>query len=504
MDKAGIFISHIAEERALAEILKRHLRTDFLELVDVFVSSDINSIGAGERWLRAIDSALERAKVELVLCSHASIREPWINFETGAGWTRRIPTVPICHSGLRLGDLPMPMNVLEAIEAGQLDGIRKLYGLIARVIGSQIPNIDYHKIELEVRDFEASYRPVVGAKDQLIHRRIPDADVLTRGSTKYLHAIADGALSVVDQRHRYMQELRRLVTNREIIPTKYWYWTELGSRRWLEICERESYRYYRNSLAFLSKNITKIIKATIDALGTAEIDLISLGSGDGKKDNLILRSVGKNLSDGQHAYYYPIDISDSMIVQAIRTSVSQLPREKIKLKAMIADFTQMRELQRVIEDRPNPNLFSILGNTVGNNDEILMMDAITDGMLPGDLVLIEINVDKTEAGEQFLYDDITMRTDFVPLEVLGVSYDPTLMVHFGLSEQSIVPNTHTSVSSYKRAVIEGVEIENLQLALVHHYELEEFRSVMERKMNVKTLLAIERDGVGLLLAQREV
>jgi hypothetical protein len=193
-----------------------------------------------------------------------------------------------------------------------------------------------------------------------------------------------------------------------------------------------------------------------------------------------------------------------MIVQAIRTSVSQgVPKERIKLTAIVADFTQMRELQRVIEDRPNPNVFSILGNTLGNNDEIVMMDAIADGMLPGDLVLVEINVDKTGSLDQFVLDEVTMRADFVPLEVLGVSYDSNLMEHFTLSDASIVPHTQTSVSAYKKAVLDDTVIEDVKLSLVHHYELEGFRKVMERKMNVKTLLAIEEHGVGLLLAQRE-
>src|SRR5947207_1023637 len=111
MEKAEIFISHITEEKALAEILKRHLRADFIGLVDVFVSSDITSIQAGERWLKAMDNALSRAKVELVLCSYASTHQPWINFESGVGWTRGIPTVPVCHTGLQLDELPMPLSV---------------------------------------------------------------------------------------------------------------------------------------------------------------------------------------------------------------------------------------------------------------------------------------------------------------------------------------------------------------------------------------------------------
>src|SRR4051812_47057901 len=129
-EKPKIFISHISDESVLAVILKNRLLKDFLGLIDVFVSSDEVSIDAGANWLEAIKSALESARVELVLCSKASIKRPWINFEAGAGWLKGLPIVPICHTGLRPNDLPMPLTVLQAIEASKEAGLKKLYRLL--------------------------------------------------------------------------------------------------------------------------------------------------------------------------------------------------------------------------------------------------------------------------------------------------------------------------------------------------------------------------------------
>ena len=67
MGKPKIFISHISEEADLAAILKEHIAKDFLNLVDVFVSSDTESIMAGENWLNSIESALQDACIELIL-----------------------------------------------------------------------------------------------------------------------------------------------------------------------------------------------------------------------------------------------------------------------------------------------------------------------------------------------------------------------------------------------------------------------------------------------------
>jgi hypothetical protein len=53
-----LFISHISEERETAECIKAALSRDFLGLMNVFVSSDTESIAAGEDWLRSVETAL--------------------------------------------------------------------------------------------------------------------------------------------------------------------------------------------------------------------------------------------------------------------------------------------------------------------------------------------------------------------------------------------------------------------------------------------------------------
>jgi len=98
MGKPIIFISHISEEAKLAAILKAHVEADFIDTVSVYVSSDTESISAGENWLTSIDVPLSEACIELILCSKASINRGWVNFEAGAGWMRHIPVVPVCHN----------------------------------------------------------------------------------------------------------------------------------------------------------------------------------------------------------------------------------------------------------------------------------------------------------------------------------------------------------------------------------------------------------------------
>jgi hypothetical protein len=70
------FISHISEDKKLGGRIKTALTRDFLGLLDVFLSSDTQSIAAGEEWLESIEQALRESALFMVLCSPEAIRRP--------------------------------------------------------------------------------------------------------------------------------------------------------------------------------------------------------------------------------------------------------------------------------------------------------------------------------------------------------------------------------------------------------------------------------------------
>src|SRR5690348_2355735 len=127
MPNARAFISHISEDKEPAGRIKVALKRDFLGLLDIFLSSDTQSIAAGEEWLKSIEQALRDSALLLVLCSPESIRRPWINFEAGAAWMRGIPLIPICHAGFEVRDLPMPLSLRQGIGISDPKGLERLY-----------------------------------------------------------------------------------------------------------------------------------------------------------------------------------------------------------------------------------------------------------------------------------------------------------------------------------------------------------------------------------------
>ena len=152
-----MFLSHITEEEILAKELKSFLESSFLKTIEIFVSSDSESIKVGDKWLDNISQNLEDCKVMFVLCSPWSITRPWINFEAGAGWVRKIPVVPICHSGLRVSDLPTPLNQLQGINISDQKGIEQVLERISKLLDCEKPEPNIDTFISKCVRFEANY-----------------------------------------------------------------------------------------------------------------------------------------------------------------------------------------------------------------------------------------------------------------------------------------------------------------------------------------------------------
>jgi hypothetical protein len=154
MQKPLVFISHITTEKEIAVALKRLVEQAFLGMVEVFVSSDPNSIAMGVRWLDNITFGLKKCVIEIVLASPASVSRPWINFEAGAGWVRDIPVIPLCHSGMTPSALPAPLSSLQAALATESANLERVFAVIAKAIDCKMPEVDYQAFIATVAAFE--------------------------------------------------------------------------------------------------------------------------------------------------------------------------------------------------------------------------------------------------------------------------------------------------------------------------------------------------------------
>jgi hypothetical protein len=209
-----IFISHITEDAVVASTLKLRMTEDFLGQPTVFLSSDTESIAAGEEWLSSVSQALRNSSIFVVLCSPIAIARPWVNFEAGAAWMREIPVIPACFRGLRARDLPMPLSARQGLELNDAEGLRRLYARIAQTLGVQPPARDYNQLAADLA-FSAEQTPNnTGPEkmdtDEAVKLRIDEALSHPRYKWRSLDKVAAAAAISVDRARAILQADNRV------------------------------------------------------------------------------------------------------------------------------------------------------------------------------------------------------------------------------------------------------------------------------------------------------
>lgn len=102
-----VFISHFTGEAKIAEELQNFIRRSFPSL-EVFRSSDAESIKTGQGQYQAILERLRTAGIVIVLLSSESAQRPWVTFETGFGMGKKARVFPLLVRGARPKDVPSP------------------------------------------------------------------------------------------------------------------------------------------------------------------------------------------------------------------------------------------------------------------------------------------------------------------------------------------------------------------------------------------------------------
>ncbi len=150
--KFFIFLSYIDEEKKIAEVLKEWIEASSLDQIEVFAYSDKESIDLGEEWHEKIIDALNRSNLLIVLSSEFSIERPWVNFESGAAWIKKIPIIPICHTGMSKDSIPDPYRRKLAINLDDKNFGLTLFKSIMKKIGYKGDlKTDFNRMEEEIQ-----------------------------------------------------------------------------------------------------------------------------------------------------------------------------------------------------------------------------------------------------------------------------------------------------------------------------------------------------------------
>src|ERR1700733_14437340 len=129
-----VFISHFTGEKRLAEKLQDLLKMVFGDQLQVFRSSDAESISTGEGQYAAILNALGAADVIVVLLSSESARRPWVAFESGYALGKRARLFPLFVRLATSHDIPSPFSEM-LVRPVTADELKKVFDAVTERTG---------------------------------------------------------------------------------------------------------------------------------------------------------------------------------------------------------------------------------------------------------------------------------------------------------------------------------------------------------------------------------
>lgn len=149
MSKPTIFFSHSSKDKDLIYSIKNKLDASTGGVMDIFMSSDGQSIPFGTNWIHIIEEGLQAARIMFVFITENSISSGWIYFEAGYAYSKGIQVIPV-GIGVDVGALKAPLNLLQGFNVSSEDSLNNFITIINRTFDYHFPNIFEHTDYLEV------------------------------------------------------------------------------------------------------------------------------------------------------------------------------------------------------------------------------------------------------------------------------------------------------------------------------------------------------------------
>lgn len=111
MGKPTIFFSHSSKDKEIVQSVKNKLDKATGGVMDIFMSSDGQSIPFGTNWIHKVEEGLKSATIMFVFVTENSVSSGWIYFEAGYAYSKGIQVIPV-GIGVDIGALKAPLNLL--------------------------------------------------------------------------------------------------------------------------------------------------------------------------------------------------------------------------------------------------------------------------------------------------------------------------------------------------------------------------------------------------------
>jgi Histidine-specific methyltransferase, SAM-dependent len=288
-------------------------------------------------------------------------------------------------------------------------------------------------------------------------------------------AVVDAAITADESTSR--DEIVAHLEGPTLVPSRYMYSSEAGAANWIHLCKDSTYPLHRETVAFWAGKPGREIAALIqERLGRKDLDFVSLGPGDGKKDAKLVR---RWLKSGMDVFYYPYDVSRMLVSKAISTvreSTPPTPVGQFRVKAVLADFSQLGAVRAVLAHRDSPKVVALLG-TLGNlENEFEFLDKLKEQMSSNDFLVLEVRLRSNKERPTELTDgNAALRFDFGALEsYLGLDFDRKLMTVEQETNASSFSDTITTVVGCENIQYRTKTYPKVRLVYIHEYTEQTF------------------------------
>jgi SAM-dependent methyltransferase len=326
---------------------------------------------------------------------------------------------------------------------------------------------------------------------------------LTTFSVAESHYLARGARSPLD----ICGDLDLAVQ----LDLRYHFSGMLCAAYWIDLCKSREYGHDRlvGAIEHVLPAITEIIHDRI-APG-CQLDIVSLGPGDGQVDIRILSELRRRLDV---ASYRCVDHSLEMLEYVLQRLERSGAVDDLPVTAVCGDFSSLRGFE-VLGD--HVSLLLLTGYTMGNNNEARLLGDIAEWMRPGDLLLIDGRLQgggwsgNAPAKEQVdplvrCYDnEASNRFAFGPVETVTTASFRDVLFHYRIERYvTTVPGALNIVTSCKgletRMRLTGAIVtrEQLDLGSTTIYDFEALRDWLETSP-LSLLFACRDDCTGLFV-----
>lgn len=165
MLKPIVFLSHSSIDEKPLRVLKDILVRKTGGAIDLFLSSDGESIPLGYNWVHEVQQALDKSQLMFVFVSPNSIRSSWIHFESGYAYSKGIRVIPVGILGIDLGQIAPPLSLLQGFNITAASGLNNLIAVINHVFNHS------HDESFTLQEFDSVFQDRPSGKNLSIMAR---------------------------------------------------------------------------------------------------------------------------------------------------------------------------------------------------------------------------------------------------------------------------------------------------------------------------------------------